>query len=228
LVGTYPTAEVRKAKTLLDIVHHKQLGQLDAIAHSEGAVNVAIAALLEPEKFRNIVFFGPAGLIGEDTLSRLMQGFAAQGAEKPTLREIPVSEEAKQAAEERGQVAIAYPAIEATDVSKAVGAAANREAPWYMAKNPVRAFSEGWALSQVQIHDLIAKLHEKGIGIVIMSGVDDSVFPTEKMATFLRKGTIDGFLSVRGGHGQIGETPERYMVAAEQMLEALERKRSAR
>ncbi len=38
---------------------------------------------------------------------------------------------------------------------------------------------------------------------------------------------IDGFLSIRGGHGEIGGHP-RFMTAAEQMLTALEAKRKDR
>ncbi len=221
LVKEYPNEEVRKALTLRDVLNHKGVEKVDVIAHSEGAVNAAIAALLNPEKFRNIIFFGPAGLIGEDDPIRLLKGFVSQGAPKPSLNKIPVSEEQKAVARAEGGEAIEYPEIPITETAKEVGAIAAREAPKYMIQNPLRAFKEGWGLSQVQIDGLIDKLRERGIGIVVISAVDDPVFPTKTMAERLKKGSLDGFLSVRGGHGQIGETPERYMVAANQMLENL-------
>ena len=221
LVKEYPNEEVRKALTLRDILNKKGVGKVDVIAHSEGAVNAAIAALLNPEKFRNIVFFGPAGLIGGDNAIRLFKGFAAQGNPKPSLKEIPVGEQQKKATQAEGRTAIEYPEIPTTETAKQVGATAGREALKYMGQNPFRAIKEGWGLSKVQIDSLIDKLHERGIGIVVISAVDDPVFPTKTMAERLKKGSLDGFLSVRGGHGQIGEHPEHYMAMANQMLEKL-------
>jgi pimeloyl-ACP methyl ester carboxylesterase len=226
LVKEFPTEEVRKALTLIGILDHKHIERTDVIAHSEGAANAAIAALLHPEKFRNMVLVGPPGLIGEDTPMRLVKGFASQSNPKPSLKEIPVHEESKKYADEHGQVAIEYPEILLSEEGKEVGKIAETEALKYMLANPRRALQESWGMSQIQMHDLISKLHEKGIGIVIMSGVDDPVFQTKKMAALIKQGTVDGFLSVRGGHGQIGENPERFMVAAEQMLTALQKKQS--
>ena len=80
-------------------------------------------------------------------------------------------------------------------------------------------------MSTAQIDDLIARLREHGISIVIMSGVDDPVFSTKTMAERLAKNSVDGFLSVRGGHGGIGENPELFATAAVQMLDAAENKR---
>ena len=225
LVKEYPTEEVRKALTLRDILNQKSIEKVDVIAHSEGAINAAIAALLHPEKFRNIVFFGPAGLIGDDNAKRLLQGFAHQGDAKPSLDEIApsleVSEEEKVRTDTVGSVPIRYPKISVGEDVKEAMSAVPMELAKYTLGNPVRSVKEGYGMSQAHIEGLIAKLRERGIGIVVMSAVDDPVFPTERMATLLKKGSVDGFLSVRGGHGQIGENPERYMVAANQMLENL-------
>ena len=228
LVKEYPDEEVRKALTLRDILNHKGVDKVDVIAHSEGAVNAAIAALLNPEKFRNIVFFGPAGLIGADSASRLAKGFAAQGNPKPSLDAIDpgmeMSAEEKRRTRTEESVAIQYPKIgENMEAQKAIVGSGRvpivvQELLKYGAENPIRAIKEGWGLSRVQIDGLIDKLRERGIGIVVMSAVDDPVFPTRTMAERLKKGSVDGFLSVRGGHGQIGDNPERYMVAANQML----------
>lgn len=244
LVAEYPTAEVRKALTLRDVLRHKQIDAIDVIAHSEGSINAGIAALILAEEakqegkeppIRNIVFFGPAGLIGKDTPQRLLQGFGAQNGPRPSLGAIPdplpVSEEEKIRTKTTGSEAIHYPEItnnpEAQEAIVGSGRIPTvmKELGKYIASNPVRAFKEGWGMANTQIDELIEKLREHGIGIVIMSGVDDPVFPTEKMVTRLQGGSVDGFLSVRGGHGQIGENPERYVVAALQMLDALETKK---
>jgi hypothetical protein len=46
------------------------------------------------------------------------------------------------------------------------------------------------------------------------------------MQQVVKIGMLDGFLSVRGGHGQIGSHPELYIGAAERMLTALEAKKA--
>lgn len=162
-------------------------GTADVIAHSDGAVNTVIAATLYPQKFRNIVLFGPAGLMGQDTFIRLLKGFAQQ---------------------------------------KEVTATALKEAVKYFAKNPVRAITEGRDLANSQIHEMLYSLHDKGIGIVVISGVDDPAFPMERMQQIVKTGMLDGFLSVLGAHGEIGNHPKLYMGAAEEMLTKLEAKKA--
>ena len=68
-----PSEELRKAHTILGLLEQKNLEKVDVVAHSEAAVNVCIAAMLHPEKFRNIVLYNPAGLIGNDSLFRLVK-----------------------------------------------------------------------------------------------------------------------------------------------------------
>jgi len=230
LVSEYPKAEIRKALTLLDVLKSKGVEKTDIIAHSEGAINAMLAALLQPERVRNIVLFSPSGLIGKDTPLRLLNGFAFQGNPKPTLDGIApsptVSDEEKKRTATEGAVPIEYPALPVTDEIKEIWAEAAKAAVEYVKQNPVRAIAEGWALSHIQAEGLIDALREHGIGIVVMSAVDDPVFPTERMASRLKAGSLDGFLSVRGGHGEIGEHSEQYVGAALDMLDALRDKRA--
>lgn len=213
-VEKYPYEEVRKAMNILGVLEQKNIEKTDVIAHSEGAVNVAIAAALHPEKFRNIVLFAPAGMIGEDTFTRLLKGFAGQGKRPESLKATPAQGENP-----------GFEEIPVTETEKYAAKTAAKEAIKYLAKNPVRGLKEGWDISKSQIHDMLRYLHEQGVGIVVMSGVDDPVFPMEKMQEIAKTDMLDGFLSLRGGHGELGNHPEKYMVAAEQMLTALEEKK---
>ena len=88
----YPEEELRKAYNILEMLDQKGVDKVDVIAHSEGAINVTIAATLHPEKFRNIVYFAPAGLIGKDKFTRLMKGFAAQEKRAESMEDYPISE----------------------------------------------------------------------------------------------------------------------------------------
>jgi len=198
----YPEEELRKAYNILEVIDQKNISQVDAIAHSEAAINVTIAAMLHPEKFRNIVYYAPAGMIGKDTFTRLMGGFSKQGERPATFADIPV-----------------------TDGEKETAAAAMSSVKSYIAANPLRAAKEVREISQSQIHEMIRYLHEKGIGIVVASGVDDPVFPMKKIREIAKLDGIDGFLSMRGGHGGLGDLPEEFMAKVEEMLSALEQQR---
>lgn len=197
----YPQEQLRRALNILGVLDQKEIEKTDAICHSEGAIYTAIAAVLHPERFRNIVFFNPAGLIGEDTFLRLMKGFAGQNKRVASMNSIPV-----------------------TEIEKQVVGAAVKDVIAYFIKNPLRAIREAKGISESQIHEILRYLHEKGLGIVVVASVDDPVFPMDKIQNTVKADMLDGFLSVRGGHSPIGEHPELYMAAGEQMLSALEEK----
>lgn len=240
-VSAYPQAEVLKALNILDFLDAKGLDQIDVVAHSEAGIHVAIAAMIDPKKFRNIVFFAPAGLIGEDTPARLAKGFAGQQIKEvsffppkikfqgrpESLAAIPVSQEARDAALAEGRIIPDYAEIPKTPEEEHAAQAAGKGLMGYVREHPIRSIQEGLAMAHTRIEDLLQTLHDKGIGIVIMSGVDDPVFQTEKMTKMVNSQMIDGFLSIRGGHGEIGGHP-RFMTAAEQMLSALEAKKKNR
>ena len=189
----YPKEELRKAMNMLGVLDQKGIDKTDVIAHSEGAINTAIAAMLQPEKFRNIIFYGPAGLIGEDTFTRLLKGFSKQSEPAKSLEGIEITDDVTNAA---------------------------KEALKYLAKNPVRGMKEAMDISNSQIHEVLRYLHEKGVGIVVIAGVDDPVFPMDRIQQIAKKDMLDGFLSVKGGHALL----DIHASAAEKMLTALEKK----
>lgn len=213
-VRKFPNQELRKALNILGVLEQKQIEKVDVIAHSEAAINTVIAAMIHPEKFRNIVFFGPAGLIGKDTFTRLLKGFIGQAKRPETLQALPVTDQSP-----------GWPEIPLTETEKEIAQTALKEGLKYVLENPVQAAKEVVDISKSQIHEMIRFLHEKGIGIAIINAVDDPVFPMDKMQKIVDADMIDGFLSVRGGHGELGNHPELYITAAEKMITALEEKK---
>lgn len=199
-IEKYPDEELRKAHTILGLLEQKNIEKTDVIAHSEGTVNVSIAAMLHPEKFRNIVFYSPAGLIGNDNLARLIKGVMAHPERPETMSKFPMTEAEKEYLKLTSDIL-----------------------PDYVKGNPLRAAKEMLAISQAEIKSMIAYLREKGIKIVVIAAVDDTFFPMEKMQENVKKGSLDGFLSVRGGHMEIQRRPELFMRAAESMISVLER-----
>ncbi|MFA6552023.1 MAG: alpha/beta fold hydrolase [Candidatus Paceibacterota bacterium] len=196
----YPKAELRKALNLLQLMDQIGIEKADFIAHSESTINTMIAATLRPEKFNNIVFFGPAGLIGQDSMPRLVKGFADQTKKQAGMEDEPLTDAQKENSKEMAKSLTSY-----------------------FLKNPLRALNEILDISETQTDKMLKNIHDKGIGTVIMSGVDDPVFPASQMQKFVRTDMVDGFLTVKAGHG----IPENYMPVIDQMLSGLEEKKKA-
>lgn len=201
-LAKYPEEEeetLRRAYNILAILEQKKIEQVDAIAHSQGALDITMAAMLHPEKFRNIVYFAPVGLVGHDDIPRLFKGFLDQQNRPASLKDYPIS---------KGE--------EATD------AAFLESAKSYLKANPLRALRETMEVADAQIHEMIADLHGKGIGIIVMSPEDDPVFPMEMVTQYAKIESMDMFAVTKGGHGGIAEQPELFAAEAEEMVSALQ------
>lgn len=202
----YTTEELRKALTMQEIVRQEKIEKVDILAHSEGAINGAIFASLEPGKVRNMILVNPAGLIGKNTFPGLFGRFIMKNAQN------------------------IVGAIKDTSTTKQVSTGL-MEGGKYMVKNPVRAIKEVSEIFQTQIDEALLELHKSGIGIVIIHGADDPGFPMDRMQKIVKADTqpdgfVDGFLSVKGGHDELYIRPEKYTNAAEEMLSKLEAKQS--
>jgi len=207
VVQKYPEEFIRESKAILGVLEKKGIEKIDAVAHSASAISVVLAALVNPEKFESITLFAGAGLKGNDTFTRLIKGFAGQfkgRAGTESMSTIPV-----------------------TETEKKVGAVAGKEGAKYFTQNPYRALMEGIAISKSnsQIHEALRYLHEKGVSICVIAPVDDPVFPMKDIQKIVKADMLDGFLSVRGGHGAIGEHPELYIEAIKGLVKSMKRKR---
>lgn len=224
-VPKWPAEELRKANTILGLLDQKQIDKVDVIPHSEAAINVSIAAMLHPEKFkgRTIVYYSPAGLIGKDNIFRLQKGAAANTSRTETITEESLNKLDSDSMSKKTKDYL-------SSLQQEYLASTEYITPDYMKANPLRALKEVWAISQAETEDMFQFLREHDIRIIVVAAVDDTMFPVEKMQknpklrTDLSKdtpneGTIDGFVVVRGGHMQIQVHPEVYMSVAEKMLE---------
>ena len=146
----------------------------------------------------------PAGIMGEDKFPKLVRRFSMKFI-KDAMR-AALDKEARRPLVRSGL-----------------------EAMKYAGKNPKMALEEAVAISKTDILSMIHDLHEKGIGIAVMHGVDDDVFPmadVQKNAEDHKLGDfIDGFYSVKGTHDEVYIHPEKYVkFAVEHALEALAKK----
>lgn len=203
-----PVDELRKAVTILTILDEQNIEQADIITHSEGSINGTLAAFLAPEKIRDMVFMNPAGLIGKDTVPRLLGRFARKNWQNIVLA---VKDKTARGPVVQGQ--------------KAGGK--------YFIDNPHRAYKEIRAISRSEIEEMIKEVHDSGIGTAVIAGVDDPGFPMQRMQQVVKSdaqpdGFVDGFISVRGGHDEAHIYADRYMGAAEKLLTALNEKSKTR
>lgn len=199
----YPEVELRKALLILDVFEEKGIDRADVIAHSEGAINVLIAAMINSSRFRNIVLDKPAGLIGKDTRPALTGRFIRMLFEeiiiRPQLFTDPIS-------------------------SISIG----ERIVLYTLENPASVTKEMDAITTFEIRDLMKALQSRGIMFSVISGVDDPLFPVSKQIEYMIENgvpPIAGYYSVVGGHNELSIHPDKHAALALDALDSLQRKR---
>ena len=195
--------ELRKVAALLKMLDEKEIQQTDVVAHSEGAIYGVYAALLRPERFRNMVLVDPAGMVGEDTQGRLVKGAALDLA-------LQTARIYKKLLTKEGFAAFK----QSNTATKALAEV--------FASNPKSTVESVGVIAQSQIDELLEVLRELGIRISIVHGVDDNFFPMEKVQKQTTTKMVDGFYSVQGTHNQLYLHPEKYTALVDNALDALE------
>lgn len=190
-------AEVRKAAALLATLDAENVAKTDAVAHSEGALNIAIAAAMEPQRFRNIVLVEPAGMSGER--NPIIMALAGLAEDKAVQKEW---EEGRSEVHMYGRP---------------------DKVRYYQRETLLQTLKESIASSRMTINDLLVYLKGEGIHISIVHGVEDKFFPMEDVQRMADLNQIDGFYSVQGAHQRMFTEPSKYAKLAEEALNALEK-----
>lgn len=204
----YPEVELRKAQDLLSVMELREVGQVDGVFHSEGAINGLIAATLYPERFRNIVLDKPAGIVGKDGNARLTGRFT-----KLLLKE----------AFERKPFSFTDPTNSVSSVLRTGN---------YLARHR-ELFTELSAMTTQDITEMMYNLEEKGIMFAIIAGPSDPLFPVARQLEHLRqvrqkkdkKLPFEGYYSVRGGHNELSIHAKDHALLAVDALTNLQRRR---
>lgn len=228
LDNKHPEAERRKAENLLAVVGASE-GRCDVVAHSEGAINTLIAACEDPAKFGNIVLVGPAGLIGEDSLLKLVKRFA---------QKMQVENRTAGEAREAQQVSSTPIAWDNPSQVKRTLTEASKGSITYVLANVRRAIAEGRAIAEADITDMLLFVRTQNIKIIVMHGVDDKAMPMDKVQGVLGKALsddsqtgykkgdnrlIDGFISMDPRlHDDIIHHPDVFVGAISGILNSLE------
>lgn len=195
--------ELRKVVALLKALDEKDIDQTDMVAHLEGAIYGVLAALLRPERFRNLVLVDPVGMVGEDTESRLVKGAVLDLC-------LQTARIYKKLLTKEGSEAFR----QSNTATKALGQV--------FASSPRRTVESVGVIAETQIDELLTTLKELGLKISIIHGVDDNFFPMERVQKQTTKEMVDGFYSVKGTHNELYLHPEKYTALVDNALDALE------
>lgn len=203
LPADVPDAELRKVAALVKVLEKKGIPQADIVGHSEGGIYATLAFSLYPEKFRNLVLVNPAGIIGPDTVRRLVVEFS-RGVILQLIQGVHDSARRK-------------------SMLRAFGESARS-----VAEGPVHTIKEVLAISQADIRSMLRAVKQKGKGISIIHAADDKTFPVDRAQEALGgpdgDGLIDNFYVVKGSHNILYLEPEEYSHLIDIALDALENK----
>jgi pimeloyl-ACP methyl ester carboxylesterase len=196
----FPEVELAKLSAVMQALEERKIEVVDVVAHSEGAMYMLIAAYLNPGRFRNMVLVNPGGLVGKRNIFKLAKGFIS------------------------GMIADGRTEAKRTDTEDRQDT--KQKDPLIpmkvLASNLSRTWQSVQAIQKSDLVDILEELHTSGVGISIIHGVDDQTFPMDEMQKTIKKGAVNGFYSVKGGHIEIFTRPKQYTGAVDIALDALE------
>jgi len=242
LANKFSPEQVRQALTDVKVLDEKDIEGVNALGHSQRGVSSALAALLMvrrakrgegKRRIKNVILFESAGLIENDNRARLALGFiqepSTRGAWAESFNAMSFSDEdrarvaaenAQREAEGRAPIILPdYSEIRETTEDKEKGAQVHGEQLSQYRVSPERAFKEMWGLAATDLLPVLSELKANGVGVIVISGASDKVFPMEKLAGTtdeaelkkpkeeriitpgtLRPDNVDMFLPFRGDH----------------------------
>ena len=192
---------VAKSCLLVETLIDARICKTDIIAHSEGALVAVTAAEYYNHFFNKLVLAMPAGMIGEDTLSKLIKRFLPKIARSlgEDMRDNPK-----------------------------IGLSANLEAISHIIKKPAKTLQETYALAHTTIDKTLHGIHNEKLKIGILQAYADPVFPENRIQENVRLGgfyaNADAYGSLaaqNAGHDDLIINPHRSALAALQMLDSL-------
>jgi pimeloyl-ACP methyl ester carboxylesterase len=190
------TQAKNRAGLLIFTLNAKGIERADAIGHSQGCIDLVCAARSFPERFNRIVLVDPAGLIANDSSWQLCLRFLADaiGSCLDSVR----------------MRSIRQPLMSAF-----------REITFSFVRDPLGALSGIHSMVDSHLQDALLELRDSDVGLSIIHGVSDGVFPINRVQKSIDKRMLHGFLAVRGRHGQFQLEPTLLTTLAEQLLGAM-------
>ncbi len=189
----FPSVELRKVAALLLALDERGVRKADIVAHSEGAIVSAIAASLEPRRFRSLVLVNPAGLRGKISVDKLAARFSADvlwGSLRRIFAEPSLAGVVLKTWLQTGKAVIA---------------------------DPLRSYEEAKAISAADIAGLLKKLREEGLCISIIHAKGDKAFPVRQVCA--RAGRSCRIMTIPGLHNEFYLKPAEFAKLIDRALQ---------
>lgn len=186
-----PDVDKLKQQSILEAIetegysNQQGIKQVNVVAHSKGAYDVALAAVKHPKNFRNIIMIAPGGLRPKMNMLNSIR----------TLKEADNNDKLDKLALVR----------EGGDAAKLV-LENNAYAKRYK-KDKLRYNLEGFTSATKSMKNILPKLRKNGIKIIIISQIEDPMYPPSSYSAFVRS-NVDDFIQVAGIHGEIKYKPQ--------------------
>lgn len=180
----FPASGYMKAHSFINLLNEKGIDKIDAIAHSEGAINIIIASYLNPERFKKIILVNPSGMMRNDTFYKLVKRFLSE-----TLFEPITLDTAK--------IFLIYIRYMFRVIT-------------YVFRNPIQSLREAIGISRFKIFYLLRNIQKNGVRVAIVVNKNDIIFPAWQVKKSARKAKVKDFYLVEGGHNEIHINPEKF------------------
>ncbi len=175
--------QINKAATLLTAMAVNDIERADAIFQSEGALHGILAARAAPDKFRNIVLAYPAGVSRQDRPRKAYRGVIGD-----TISKYHPSHRVATANSFKG-----YSGTGSEDI--AMKYAQSRHQGTFVDCATVALSDQGLILTGL-------RQQEEAPGVTLVAGLEDRIFPPERLMGSLRSSEdIDFMLVTHGLHG---------------------------
>ncbi|HTR18472.1 MAG TPA: hypothetical protein VMH91_00610 [Candidatus Paceibacterota bacterium] len=174
--------EYRKVAAMSAALDGAHVEKADAVAHSKGCIDLVLAAYAYPERFRNIVLIEPAGMNPNESLVQVIW--------RNQLKDVPSMNKAHEAYKrgDPGYQWDIHPEDSVIlDLSKEI------------TQHPIQVVKELYSIANVRVIDLLRKVKEKGIGIVIVQSPEDEMFRAEVMTGEVSKNEAGEVLAGENG-----------------------------
>jgi pimeloyl-ACP methyl ester carboxylesterase len=203
----------RQANTVFGFLQEENIEKADVIAHSMACPSVCLAAMLHPEKFegRTIFLTDPVGFIGKDTLLRLAKDAPTTKSRTPTMSEIKDAD---------GKMKPTFPEV-TPEETEYINSTKHIQGEYLKGKRLWRGGMEVLDIVGSKIDEnILLYLKEKGVKIIVVAAVEDTMFPMNKMQENedLNKDSVAGFVSTIGGHMQTQVHGAKFFKAILSML----------
>ncbi|MGB2580688.1 MAG: alpha/beta hydrolase [Minisyncoccia bacterium] len=194
IADIFPKSESIKSLALLKVLEVKNIKDVIALGHSEGAISLLGATSLSPNMFQKIILITPAGLVEKENFSRLAYRFLSSF----------IFDVLRSLLSRHPYTSFAY----------------YRKVFFYFIKNPIQTIREAFGVASVDISQIICNMQKDDTfpAISIVYGSKDRLFPLELLDAAIEKNGLKNLHLFDGYHNDIHTKPASFIPFLENII----------